>query len=96
MGQAQVHNGIARYVTECTYYASGRFAGNIGWAFPDGSVIVRVAGTWEIEDGVLSSHVEQVSPANYSSLCPDSSNRIEFVDRNTWRLEGSDGVARRE
>jgi hypothetical protein len=96
LGQVQMYNGTARYVLEATYHANGRFDMSTAYAFPNGSQMVSWVGTWEIEDGILSTQVERVIPAEAAGLYSGGSNHIEFIDRNSWREDGSDQVYRRE
>lgn len=100
-GQQQMPSGIARYTVNCTYTEDGQFDGSWAWVFPPTSgqatsAFVRVSGTWKIESGNLSTHFEQVDPPYCASLFSDSSNAVEFIDRNTWKfVDGSVGVAHR-
>jgi hypothetical protein len=102
VGQEQMYNGIARYVVSCTYTEDGRFDATWSWVFPPTpgqatSGVVRDIGTWKIQNGALSCHVEQVDPPSLASLYQDSSSRIVFIDRNTWKFEnGAVGVAHRQ
>jgi hypothetical protein len=98
--QQQAITGRAHMVYDFTYYANRRFEGTIAMTFPPApgqatSGMVYSAGVWEIRDGNLALHTDQVNPPNFASLFPDSSAPIQFLDKNTWKFVGAANVARR-
>lgn len=96
LAQYPVVGGVAHFVYDFTYYANGQFDGTVGVTMPGNAMPFSVTGAWQIENGILTTQVERVNPPSAAYLLPGGSTLIHFIDRISWRVEGSSSIARRQ